>query len=192
MTDLSLRYPTPLSWVNSSSSFRSQFISPLWFVQILPPSPAQQVQTFPRGSPAVSSVLPKPLIQTSIPASVVLYSSSLAFLIDGDLFSFFTLKAFSSASYEFLTLTYWSFSRWPFRLCYVLGTVRETPCCKTQVLSPVGGREIKWAVKRWLIRSPTPIIKPEILISAVRLMVLSWWNPWGWAREIVLPSEVKT
>lgn len=46
----------------------------------------------------------------------------------------------SSASYE---LNFWvsfikSFSRWPFRVCYVLETMRDTPCCKTQVLSSAG------------------------------------------------------
>lgn len=129
---------------------RSQFLSPLWFLQLLLPSPTVQVPTVPTGSLALSSMLPQPLTQTSVPAPVTWHSSSSSFLIDWGLLSFFTLDTFSSTSYE---LNFWislieSFIRWPFRVCYVPGTVGETACCKTQVLSSVGGRESSGQVRR--------------------------------------------
>ena len=69
-------------------------ISPLWFVQLISPSHAQQSGLSPGGSFALFSVLPKPLLQTSTPASVTLYSRSLTFLINRDLFSFLIPSAF--------------------------------------------------------------------------------------------------
>lgn len=139
MTDLNDRLVL-LCCANSSSSFRFQFISPLWFLQFLLPSPTQQVRNFPTGSLALFSVLPKPLTQASVLASVMLYSSSSAFVIDGGLLSFFfffTPSAFSIVSYElnFCHSLTKSLSRWLSRVCHVLDSAGEIPCCKTEVLS---------------------------------------------------------
>lgn len=70
------------------------------------------------------------------------------------------------------------------------GTVGEALYCKAQVCPQQEVEKSSGQVRKWLIKSLVPIMKPEILISALRQMVLSEARSRGESGTQV-PSEVK-
>lgn len=52
------------------------------------------------------------------------------------------------------------------------GTVGEALYCKTQVCPQQAIEKSSGQIRKWLIKSLVPIMKPEIPISALRQMVL--------------------
>ena len=125
-------------------------ISPLWFVQLLSLSHAQQSGLSPRGSFVLSSVLSKPLLQTSTPASVTLYSRSLTFLVNRNLFSFLIPSAFFHRNclecrrpqfYSWVGKILWSRDRLPIPvfLGFPSGSDSKEPACNAGDLSSIPG-----------------------------------------------------
>lgn len=156
-------------------------------VSPMPPLPPHKSPLFPWGH-LLSHLCSQSLLHKlhSSICHIILYSSSLFDLqINWGLLSLFTLDTFPvthvNSISEFHSLNHLADDLSGYAVHWTQW--ERYRVVKTQVLPSVGSKDIHWQVEKWLIKDQSPIIKPEILISAIRLMILWGQNQWGEPRR---------